>query len=354
MRLVVRVDRSDGLPCSMKLTDLGKPPVASIEYLLDYPETGPIDISSLGVPRTAPIDDKVPGNQLRRVLAGNQAGRNGFDDYQALVDDGNLYRISRKGVKWRLEFGQPQDCPWNNPPPQFSNEYWREYAERVTFLPLALSNGKAIYRARISEPNGHGLQELEGWELQRKVRPKEGVSVLAKYGYDWALPEFYTYPDVEMLGYPVAAADPRDGPEGMVFFAVRKNKYWSDPSKDYAMAKFQTVSDPDPQGIAQEITTTNELVDFEENAAWYVVPTTGQTHHGRLQGRARSANRDGEDAAVSDRLQSGTARTTVRAQLRMFCRRIVGDAQRQEDGRHPERRRSAARCTGRDGARPSR
>jgi hypothetical protein len=205
------------------------------------------------------------------VLAGNRAGRNGFDDYQALVHDGNLYRISRKGVKWRLEFGQPQNGPWNNPPPRFSNEYWRQYAERVTFLPLALSNGEAIYDARISEPDGQGLQKLEGWKLRRKVRPKDGVGALAQYGYDWALPEFFTYPYVEMLGHPAAAADPGDGPEGTVFFAVRKNRYWSDPSKDYAMAKFQTVSDPDSQGIAQEITSTCELADFDRTprGMWY-------------------------------------------------------------------------------------
>ena len=51
----------------------------------DYPESGPADVVAMGVPATARRVDRVPADDLVRVLDGLKTGRNRFDDYCGYV-----------------------------------------------------------------------------------------------------------------------------------------------------------------------------------------------------------------------------------------------------------------------------
>ncbi len=95
-----RVDPKTKLPHSCVFQSIEGPTGTT---LFDYPERGPADIYDLGVPRAAKLVDRMPGDDLDRVLTGLKSGRVRFDDYRGIVDwDGfNINRVWRKGRKWR-------------------------------------------------------------------------------------------------------------------------------------------------------------------------------------------------------------------------------------------------------------
>ena len=128
----------------------------------DYPDSGPVDIVAMGAPATARRVDRVPGDDLDRVLNGLKAGRNRFDDYcgYAWFNDGtNAWRVWRKGHKWRVERMQMKiDSPARPVVPANSDVAWWRLHEKEFFFELqAVCDGRTVwyyrYRPQVLEPN---------------------------------------------------------------------------------------------------------------------------------------------------------------------------------------------------------
>ena len=104
-RMWWRVDPETNLPHTwdIEVAD-GK-----IQQTIDYPGFGPSDILALGVPATAKMVDRIPNNDLNRILTGLKIGRNRFDDYCGYVwGTLGINRVWRKGHRWRVERGRPR------------------------------------------------------------------------------------------------------------------------------------------------------------------------------------------------------------------------------------------------------
>ena len=125
--------------------------------LFDYPDHGPADIYELGVPRTAKLVDRTPGEDLNRVLAGLKAGRLRFDDYQAIMDMGdgmNIKRVWRKGRKWRVESLQPISEKWPLFPKDADAQWWKKHQLDYPPQVQAICDGEKVYYYRSEQDPG--------------------------------------------------------------------------------------------------------------------------------------------------------------------------------------------------------
>ena len=104
-RMWWRVDPETNLPHTWDIEMVG----GKIQHTIDYPGFGPADILALGVPATAKRVDRIPDNDLNRILSGLTIGRNRFDDYCGYVwGTLGIHRVWRKGHRWRVERGLPR------------------------------------------------------------------------------------------------------------------------------------------------------------------------------------------------------------------------------------------------------
>ncbi|MBI3866172.1 MAG: hypothetical protein HY290_30195, partial [Planctomycetia bacterium] len=148
----IRVDPASKLPDSFAmLADDGKRYTATI----DYPEQGPADIYGLGAPRNAKVVDRSLPEEVVRVMAELKAGRREFGDYSAFVVEERLlptnylpmtmvYRVQRKGEKWRIDELRPGRLEWA-PPADADKAWWSEHHEEFKFIPRVICDGKVYW-----------------------------------------------------------------------------------------------------------------------------------------------------------------------------------------------------------------
>ena len=89
---MIRVDPEKKLPDSMTFT-CGK---EKMQATFDYPAEGPADIYALGVPRDAPVEDRMPPPDLSRILKLVRQTRRDFDDYLAIAGERRRARKQRR------------------------------------------------------------------------------------------------------------------------------------------------------------------------------------------------------------------------------------------------------------------
>lgn len=319
-RLVFRVDPQSHLPHSMQMTDLSGDKPQSIRFQIDYPKQGPVDIYALGVPHLAKLIDRVPNDDLNRLLEGVNASLERFDDYQAYVLDGeiiesrkrpctvaslpHLWRIYRKGMRWRLESGQFRlDEKFSDLPlPGVEMRKWiLDYASRLDFVPISLCDGKAIYRAHLTHPNGRKreLQKLDHWELTRKIRPENGIGEGTMDQVRWFRPELVAYPSVPIGQFfkTEVEASPSERPPGTVLVTScstmkrgRRTGYtarhWIDPSRSFIAMKWDWFDDT-TKSIKPYIM---EKIDKSPSGIWY--PTVMRWKTGSLLSDGSTSMRD--------------------------------------------------------------
>src|SRR5262249_11912783 len=112
IRLLFRVDASTKLPLSCRIEGRHEGRPVAVESRFDYPENGPADIYDLGVRQTARVVDRVPTDDVQRILDTLQAGRERMDPYRAVfVEDGiNDWWVAtpivlyRKGTRYRDDY----------------------------------------------------------------------------------------------------------------------------------------------------------------------------------------------------------------------------------------------------------
>lgn len=252
-QLQFRVDPRTKLPHSCVFDTIEGPKGTTLYY---FPDHGPADIYELGAPRTAKLIDRIPGDDLDRMLTGLKVGRVRFDDYRGIMDWGdgmNAKRVWRKGRKWRVE--QLLLLAKNSPEfPRGANEaWWKEHEGDFTPVVQAICDGEKVYYYRIEgDPYAPGAKEPPAVKLSstQYINPSDDPFV------PWPdmFPEQYGHPSVWQPAPDrefVLDPKPTDGPPGTILMRVRDTKLsdpkhpdiyklWIDPAKNHLAMRSET------------------------------------------------------------------------------------------------------------------
>jgi hypothetical protein len=302
--LVFRVDPETHLPASVKWKRLDGPPDHLAEEMtmqFDYPEQGPVDVHDLGVPRTAKLDDRVPSDDLQRVLDGLQASRERFDHYRAIavrtatgkeMAMGEVLQISRKGKRWRIESGNMEPTrreTWKASAQDLAT-WGLENSDSFRWQTYQLCDGRAIYDVVFGPKGSKGLQQ-EKFQLRESLQPgtsaAEGImrSVYLSYFPD----VWYAYPTPPIPSAVFTGqldAHPRDGPPDTVMLTVRMTasqgtgpgayrweRYWLDASRSYAVVRTErNMRLPEEAGgdkDGPDLVLVAEKMDHSPSGLWY-------------------------------------------------------------------------------------
>lgn len=150
---MLRVNPETRLPVYLQFrspTDTTK----SLQYDFDYPTSGPSDVYALGVPAGTRIDDRMPSNEVFRVLDGIAAGRAQIGNFRLVVaasPTNPSLIVWRKGDRWRIDLCVPERWPDLNhrdarPP---DGQGWGDpIAEQLKLCwlgPLYICDGRTVY-----------------------------------------------------------------------------------------------------------------------------------------------------------------------------------------------------------------
>ena len=240
----------------------------------DYPDSGPADIVAMGAPATARRVDRVPGNDLDRVLNGLKVGRNRFDDYcgYAWFDDRMaVWRVWRKGHKWRVERMQMKVESVTRPfVPANSDVAWFRLHEKEFFFELqAVCDGRMVwyysYDPQVLGPN-------------QAYVPQKPASVMSNTVYGSGDDPMMPWPHLlpEQIGHPridlpsaerniIIEAEPKDGPAGTIRVQLRdsdakdpkepdRKRLWIDPEKNDLAIRAETCAYDRPYDASHKAT----------------------------------------------------------------------------------------------------
>jgi hypothetical protein len=284
-RMQFRVDPRTGLPHSFAIKSGDRPLDTT---LLDYPDRGPGDIYDLGVPRTAKLVDRTPGDNLDRVLAGLKAGRVRFDNYRAIMDWGdgmNAKQVWRKGRKWRVE----QLLPVSKKPPQIPGDadsaWWKAHQGDFTPVVGAVCDGEKVYYYRLEgnpfAPDAKGPPAVK-LTMTQAINPSDDPLM------PWPdmFPEHLSHPAVFQPTHDrdfLLDPKPADGPPGTLRLRVRDTRFpdpgrpdlyklWIDPAASYVAVRSETsvfVGSANPPKIAYVDTRLMEGLARAPSGSWY-------------------------------------------------------------------------------------
>lgn len=208
---ICKIDPETHLPISYRtqIPATGKLALGWIKGKFDYPSKGPLTITELGVPADAELDDRVPKDSLKNIFASMKLARKKLGPYHLKLFYDNGPQLCREcwkdGFKWRQDHEVPEIC-----------------------------DGRQLW-----------VKMLSGWELQESHQLNAGWP----YIEDMTYPQLSATMDFELKLH----SDPTDGPEGCILvekvatananqfvvhrFAPRREQFWLDPIRDYALVK---------------------------------------------------------------------------------------------------------------------
>jgi hypothetical protein len=301
---VFRVDPQTHLPDSLKWKRLdGTPERLADEFTMqfDYPEQGPVDVYDLGVPRTATLDDRVPPDDLQRVLDGLQASRERFDRYRALVVRtatrkelamGEVLQIWRKGKRWRIEGGnldQTGQALWKASGQDLAT-WGRDNSDSFHWQTYQVCDGRAIFDL-VGGPKGSQgpLQEEFKWLTLLQPGNSAAEAVMRSVYLSYFPDVWHAYPTP-----PIPSAlftgqldvHPREGPPDTVMLTVRMvpsqgnspgayrwERYWLDPSRSYLVLRTErSLHLPEEAADTQsgpDLVLVAEKMDRSPSGLWY-------------------------------------------------------------------------------------
>ena len=165
--MVIRVNPEKMLPDSWTITQ-GKFEVTQpdsktvtreavkVEIAFDYPAEGPADIYALGVPRDAPVEDRMPPPDLDRIMKIVQQNRRDFGDYLAVAGGYNrdesyiVHLIRCKGDKFRVDegIGDTRHVASGDE----MEQWWRGRGKEILLAGAALCDGRRVYEHNYVRP----------------------------------------------------------------------------------------------------------------------------------------------------------------------------------------------------------
>lgn len=247
------------------------------ETRFDYPRKGPVNVYALGVPKTAKLVDRIPSDEVTKIIEAHRAGRQGMEDYRAVMvrQSGREWKwwtdvperiIYHKGDKYRVDFpfsGRPRDV--KKPPEDVDRGvWWREQVRDIRFYPMAIAHGRTRYTVKnrfVTDPDGSRHVEVESVkEYEFNVKPSDMYPP-----YYASTPEFACRPPMGIPSQELEAVvdlEPANGPEGLILLSVHRtgrmprapdpdadkhppqphgHHYWLDPARDYAVIRWDNL-----------------------------------------------------------------------------------------------------------------
>lgn len=312
MRMLFRVDPETKLPqfCRFEGRWEGKDTVS--ERRFNYPEQGPRDVYELGVPETAKLVDRVPSEDIERILKSIRVGRDRMDNYRAIIITHRpnqkwwLERpliMYRKGGKFRADQSfSPGELPKVEKPAEDAEltAWWQERAKDFSFYP--------IYLVQPDEDDPLTVQYLHfvrsfntgddgAWQVKiDSVNKWRSQSLLGEHfpPYWSRRPEFVCRPPMGVPNQnmePVLELSPTTGPPDSVLLHVRVSgrmpqatpnpkdtrqvqqpdvtRFWLDPVRDHTTIRWDMLRNGE-QG--EEIVTGSTVIEKMEKSPqgiWY-------------------------------------------------------------------------------------
>ena len=171
VQVLFRVDPETTLPYLSRITGQHDGQAFHFEATFDYPQTGPVDVYAIGVPRDAKLIDRVPTDDVARLIAGVGAGRAQFDDYRAIVvnysegskiwwmNSPNI--IHRQGNRMRRDLSFAPKSLFDTVVEPAADvavtEWWKKRATQMRYYPSRITIGGTDYvfqHRTITEPSG--------------------------------------------------------------------------------------------------------------------------------------------------------------------------------------------------------
>jgi hypothetical protein len=285
-----RVDPETSLPRTWDIEAVD----GKIQHTIDYPGFGPSDIFALGIPATAKLVDRVPDNDLNRILTGLKVGRNRFDDYCGYVwGTLGIHRVWRKGYKWRVESALPRITTneaivefFRTVPGDVDLAWWKRREKDIIFEPQGICDGQTIWHYRYKpqvmlpdQPYSSQLESVTSQPVRRAADDPMGA-------WPHLMPELLSHPNVDVPSSErefLVDPKPGDGPPHTVRLRVRNSRsndpqrpdlyrVWIDPERNYLALKSEAsvFEAGDIQGRIAFV-DTNTITDFARSPSgfWY-------------------------------------------------------------------------------------
>jgi hypothetical protein len=305
LQVLFRVDPTTKLLRLVRYEYDGKGQHVVTEKGFDYPDKGPADVYDLGVPKTAKLVDRVPRNELARILETIRAGRERMDDYRAVFVRGREVSFSgsspmviyRKGDKFRADRPALFVDLWKVKAPKADEDmgaWWRDRVKHMVFAPIYINHGPTEYRVKtqgVTDPDGSEHVAIAGVE-KHKYNEKPGETYPAYWGW---MPEFACRPPLGIpheTMEPVLETNPREGPAGTILLRVRNidrrklppvrniagellppppdaYRNWLDPTRDYAVVRHDMIG---VDGSGKETVTHSTIIEDmarSPQGTWY-------------------------------------------------------------------------------------
>ncbi|MBC8355221.1 MAG: hypothetical protein H8E66_24870 [Planctomycetes bacterium] len=312
MQMLFRVDPDTKLPqlCRFEGRWEGKEMVS--EKRFDYPEKGPADVYELGVPETAKLVDRVPSEDIERILKTIRVGRDRMDNYRAIVITHRpnqkwwLERpliMYRKGDKFRSDqsFSSGEVRSVERPAEdEDMTAWWQRRANDFNYYPMYLVEPGAddplavqtthFERSFVTDNDGATQVRIDGvknWTSQSELGER--------FPPYWSRrPEFICRPPMGVPNQhmePVLEMNPTTGPPDTVLLHVRVSgrrpqaapdpkdkrkirqpdafRFWLHPLRDHAITRWEML-DTDEHG--EEIVTSSKVIEKMEKSPqgmWY-------------------------------------------------------------------------------------
>jgi hypothetical protein len=309
----IRIDPATNLPDSFTMVDEeGK----SYRATIDYPDRGPADIYDLGAPHTAQVVDRFPPDDVRPVLARQKAARRAFDDYCGFVIEDiilplsyfprtTVYRVWRKGPKWRIERLRPEPNDWA-PPADVTTAWWKEHQRDFVFVPAIICDGKVYWDYYLTDQWKPGMPVPKPAQPDRRIGQTVGPNTLMAPADDPVIPFWCQNVLPEQAGHPtmgigepdhnrafLVEPQPGSGPPGTILLRGRDTssvaperpdwfRLWIDPvASDLVRRTEIRVSVPkDLTRVAFIDTHVAESAAQSPTGRWYPSRTRHSAHNG--------------------------------------------------------------------------
>jgi hypothetical protein len=311
MTLWFRVDAASKLPRLFRMEWVSKGERVSGETQFDYPESGPRDVYALGVPRAAKIVDRVPRDDVRRIVMALEAGRERMDPYRAVfVRHGARLDYAwwcdmpsvfyRQGDKLRTDevARWEGDIVKDRPAPDADlGAWWRKRVAFFRWYPDYVMIGSTWYSSKLAK-DGEAIVEVKKYE--------QHSSPGNRFPSDYSMrPEFACRPPMGIGAKdmePVVDLDPKEGPEGCMLLTVRhtsdvgridekgvgsvdESRYWLDPQRDYIVMRWDSLVRNAAGELELYNTTTTEEVAQSPRGVWYATRIRRTPHHTAADGQ---------------------------------------------------------------------
>jgi hypothetical protein len=299
VRWLFRVDPETMLPRMSRVEGKWEGKPTESEQRFDYPVDGPASIYELGVPRTTKLVDRVPSDDIVRILDTLRAGRRRMDDYRAIVVD----RMDDPGYPWWLNLqplvlyrkGDKTRSDWLEELPKLDQpiahadlEKWlHDRLKDAVSRPVYITEGTVIedidstmtYHVEtdvVTDTDGKSRLEVLALKSWRSItKPGE---VFPPY---WSRsPELVCRPPLGIPSQemePLIDTSPADGPKGTILLRIARTgrmpraphpanlpplpdayRNWLDPARDFVAVRHDMLGVDD---TGKEITVSSYVIE---------------------------------------------------------------------------------------------